>query len=97
MRSVLLGSRAERRADRLAAGLTEMAALAQELAREAGAEIGATVSETRSRLLDAVPAVTETAQQAARATHTYVRENPWKVLGIAAAVGAVVAILLTRR
>lgn len=97
MRSVLLGSRAERRSDRLVAGLSEMAARAQDLAREAGADLGETLTSTKSRLVDAGTAVSGTAQQAARATDTYVRENPWKVLGVAAAVGALIAILITRR
>lgn len=96
MRSGILQS-GTRHTDRLVTGLSEMAHKAHELMREAGAQVGTAVDHTRSRLVDAGSAVSETAQHAAHATDAYVRENPWKVLGFAAAVGAIVAILLTRR
>ena len=96
MRSGLVES-GTRQADRLIAGLTDMAEKAQQLVREAGAHVDDTVDHTRSKLVNAGTAVSESAQYAARATDAYVRDNPWKVLGFAAAVGAIVAILLTRR
>lgn len=96
MRTGLLDSGAPR-AERLVEGLSEMAAKAQDLMKEAGASVEGSLDHTTSRLIDAGTTVAGTAQHAARATDAYVRENPWKVLSIAAAVGALVAILLTRR
>lgn len=59
-------------------------------------EIEGRLGEARSRLDDARIAVTEKAQGAADATQEYVRENPWKVLGVVAA-GLILGILLSRR
>lgn len=39
----------------------------------------------------------EKAKQAGQATDTYVRENPWKAVGIAAGVGLLAGLLLNRR
>ena len=97
MKSGVFGSSVERRTDRIVTGLSEMAAKAQDIMKEAGATAEDTFGHTKSRLIDAGTAVSGTAHQAARVTDAYVRENPWKVLGVAAAVGALVAILLTRR
>ncbi|MBS1196803.1 MAG: hypothetical protein H6R18_588 [Proteobacteria bacterium] len=42
-------------------------------------------------------AVTEKAKCVASATNEYVRESPWRTLGIVAAAGLVVGFLLNRR
>ena len=55
------------------------------------------LGEARSRLDDARLAVMEKAKGAADATHVYVRENPWKALGVAAAAGLIIGFLLSRR
>lgn len=55
------------------------------------------LDEAKSRLGDARIAVTEKARVAADATNEYVRENPWKILGVAAAAGLVIGFLLSRR
>ena len=39
----------------------------------------------------------EKTREAAQTTDTYVHENPWKVIGIAAALGLVVGLLLSPR
>lgn len=52
--------------------------------------------QAKSRLLDSGMAVSEKATHAAEVTATYVRENPWKTLGIAAATGVIVGALLKR-
>jgi ElaB/YqjD/DUF883 family membrane-anchored ribosome-binding protein len=97
MKIALHRSSAERRADRIVEGLGEMAAKAQELMTEAGSNLDGALNTTTSRLFDAGTRVSGSAQRAARVTDAYVRENPWKVLGVAAAVGALLAVLLTRR
>ena len=42
-------------------------------------------------------AISEKACSAANATHEYVRGNPWKIVGIAAAVGVFIGALISRR
>ena len=58
----------------------------------------ATELRTASTALDnARISVTEKAKDAAGATHEYVRENPWKVLGVAAVTGLVIGFVFSRR
>lgn len=42
-------------------------------------------------------AVTEKACHAASATQEYVKENPWKIVGLAIAAGTVIGAMLSRR
>jgi ElaB/YqjD/DUF883 family membrane-anchored ribosome-binding protein len=51
----------------------------------------------RARLDEQEAAVMARTKAAAEATEEYVRANPWKALGIAAAAGLVLGILATRR
>ena len=53
-------------------------------------EVGAGIDDTRDVL-------TRRAGCTAEATDHYVRENPWQVMGLAAAAGFVAALLLSRR
>ncbi|HWR20558.1 MAG TPA: DUF883 family protein [Verrucomicrobiae bacterium] len=55
------------------------------------------LGEAKSRLVYARLAVTEKARHAAGATNEYVKENPWRVLGVAAASGLIIGFLLSRR
>lgn len=57
----------------------------------------AKLGAAKSRLNDARIAVARKAGSAADATNEYVRENPWKVVVGAAAVGLITAFLLRRR
>jgi len=41
--------------------------------------------------------VIEKSKAAAKATDTYVKDNPWKAVGLGAAVGVVVGLLIGRR
>lgn len=59
-------------------------------------KIEARLGDAVSRLDDARIAATEKARDAADATQEYVRENPWKILGVVAA-GLVIGLLLSRR
>ena len=81
---------------------------AQDLMRAATAQTGETVMMARARiqdsldmartkLADADAAVRERARQAAQYTDEYVRENPWRAIGIAAGIGLVLGIILSRR
>jgi ElaB/YqjD/DUF883 family membrane-anchored ribosome-binding protein len=42
-------------------------------------------------------AMADKACSAANATHEYVRGNPWKIVGMAAAVGVFIGALISRR
>lgn len=78
--------------------------LLSQVANSTSAEIAAArnkvetkMNEARVRLHDARIAATEQACQAADATQKYVSENPWKVVGMIAALGAIIGILNSRR
>ena len=51
----------------------------------------------RSAASDTVSQIRAQAQQAGRRTDTFVRDNPWQVIGFAAIVGLAVGILASRR
>src|SRR4029434_6807856 len=53
-----------------------------------------TLNYFKGRIGDTQPAAMAKFDRAATATHTYVHDNPWKVVGIAAAIGLLVGILL---
>ncbi|MFA6971483.1 MAG: DUF883 family protein [Gallionella sp.] len=54
------------------------------------------VAAAKERLAVAQDAMLEKTKQAARATDDYVHENPWRAVGIGAAVGLVVGMLISR-
>lgn len=54
------------------------------------------LSAARARLGEAQEAMLEKTKQAARATDEYVHENPWRAVGIAAGVGLVIGMLISR-
>jgi len=58
--------------------------------------IEAKLSEARSGLHDARVAVTGKARYAADATDEFARDNPWKLLAVAAAAGIVIGFLFAR-
>lgn len=80
---------------------------AEELLRATADQAGEKVSAARERiqehlfsakerLADAEAAMLEKGKAAARATDEYVHENPWRSVGIAAGVGLVVGMLISR-
>ena len=81
---------------------------AEEMLKRAAAETGDKARDLRSqvetKLLRAKLSLQEIeghavdhAKAAARATDDYVHDNPWQAIGIAAAVGVVVGLLMNRR
>lgn len=77
--------------------LKEVASSTAEEFAAARTRIEAKLGEAKSRLDSSRHAVAEKAKRSADATHEYVVENPWKVLGLAAAAGVIVGILMSRR
>ena len=55
------------------------------------------VKATRARIAEMEDAVVAQTKAAAQATDQYVHENPWPSIGIAAAAGLLVGVLLGRR
>ncbi|MFT3736441.1 MAG: DUF883 family protein [Rhodocyclaceae bacterium] len=59
--------------------------------------IVAGLRDAKQRLSAAESAVLAKGKAAAKATDTYVHENPWKSIGVGAALGVVVGLLIARR
>jgi ElaB/YqjD/DUF883 family membrane-anchored ribosome-binding protein len=51
----------------------------------------------KGRLAAAETALIQRTRQAAKATDQYVRENPWKAIGISVCAGVIVGMLVARR
>lgn len=94
--------------DKLVADIRTVVTDAEDLLRQAkdtGSEGYAAVrSQLEDKLADTVVRLQEAqeelrfrARYAARAADEYVRDNPWKSMGVVAAAGILVGILLSRR
>lgn len=82
--------------------ITQAEELLKTLGEEGGAAAEAvrqrvlrTVNQARARLTDAGQRVRSQANDAARATDTYVHDNPWRAIAYGAAAGAAVALVAT--
>ena len=53
--------------------------------------------DTKERLVDLEVAVIDKTKAAARATDDFVHEDPWKAVGVAAALGLALGVLIGRR
>ena len=60
------------------------------------AKVKIALAAARSALSDGAQQVRGQAQQVTRTTDSYVRDNPWQVVGIAAVVGIVLGVMMTR-
>ena len=61
------------------------------------ARVIAGLREAKQRLTAAEEIAVDKAKAAAKVTDQYVHDNPWKAIGIGAAVGVVVGMLIARR
>lgn len=82
--------------------ITQAEELLKTLGEEGGAAVEAarqrvlrTVSQAKLKLSDATTRARGAAKDAARATDSYVQNNPWKSIAYGAAAGAAVALLAT--
>lgn len=73
------------------------AAQGGEKAEEARARIRESLHNAKARLLEAERAAVRHGEEAVAATEARIRSNPWQSVGIAAAVGLVMGVLLARR
>jgi ElaB/YqjD/DUF883 family membrane-anchored ribosome-binding protein len=61
------------------------------------AKVKIALAAAKSALSDGAAQVRGQARQVTKTTDNYVRDNPWQVVGIAAAVGIVLGMMMTRR
>jgi ElaB/YqjD/DUF883 family membrane-anchored ribosome-binding protein len=88
----------------LKAVVNDAEALLKATAGDAGAKLSGvrdrleeSLKVTRARLAEMEDAVIAQTRAAAKATDQYVHENPWPSIGIAAAAGLVLGVLIGRR
>lgn len=103
-----MNTQAEVSTDKLVEDLKIVMRDAEALIKATSAQTGEKIQEVRARAEESLRqartrlnAIEDEALQRARevadATEEYVRENPWQSLGIAAGVGMLVGLLLSRR
>lgn len=78
-------------------GMNATSSDAGEAAASLGQQAGETIERSRAALADVQTMVTEKTRECIRTTDNYVRDNPWRAVGIAAGVGLVVGLLIARR
>jgi ElaB/YqjD/DUF883 family membrane-anchored ribosome-binding protein len=61
------------------------------------AKVKIALAAAKSALADGAAQVRSQARQVTKTTDTYVRDNPWQVVGIAAVIGLTIGILASRR
>lgn len=61
------------------------------------AKVKMALAAAKSALSDGAAQVRGQAREVTRTTDTYVRDNPWQVVGIAAVIGIALGIAMTRR
>ena len=73
----------------------------EELLKATAAQSGEKIAEARVRAQAAIArartVAVEQSKQAAQTTDEYVRENPWAAIGVSAAIGLLVGLLIGRR
>jgi ElaB/YqjD/DUF883 family membrane-anchored ribosome-binding protein len=101
-------ARFERSRDALVKDFADVLAEAESLLKQAAKETGDRATDLRSqvetklrsakmRLADLQDDALDNARAAARATDDYVRDNPWQAIGVAAAIGFLIGLVISRR
>lgn len=70
---------------------------AEELLRVTADQGGAKVQEVRERAEESLRAAREHLQGTGRQLDSQVREHPWAAVGVAAGIGLIVGVLLSRK
>ena len=65
--------------------------------KAAKAKFEQTIATAKTSLVDIEETVVQRAKVAAKATDEYVADNPWKSVGLGAAVGIVIGMLIARK
>jgi len=84
--------------------LADLEALLQETAQTGGERLTAIIAKAeqsldavKANMADAPASVLNKAKEAATAADDYVQDNPWRSIGLAASVGLIVGLLISRR
>ena len=77
--------------------LKSTASYSGETVNSARAKFQDTLAQFKGRVASAQSAAAGKFNEAAKVTDTYVHENPWKIVGVAAAVGVILGILMHRK
>lgn len=77
--------------------MTATGSQAEGEAKALRARIRERLDDARERLLDAQHEAVRRARAAATATDDYVHDNPWQAIGVAAAIGLALGVLIGRR
>ena len=77
--------------------LRSTAGAAGEKAGELRERIAVRLRDAKERLADAEVAIRDRTKAAARATDDFVHERPWQAIGVAAALGLALGVLIGRR
>lgn len=90
--------------DQFSSVISEAESLLSKATHETGEKARDLRSQAEARLLSAKLKLQELqgqavdrAKDAARATDDYVHENPWQAIGVAAAIGMIAGLLISRR
>lgn len=94
--------------DKLAADLRIVIQDAEELLKATASQAGEKVTAARAKIQESLDGAkdklarlgevgVDKAKEAAAATDNFVHEHPWKAVGIGAAVGVIVGMLISRR
>jgi len=94
--------------EKLAEDLKIVIADAEELLRATASQAGEKVSAAREKIQDSLrhakvklseveDILIDKSEEAVRATDEYVHDHPWKAVGIAAGVGLIIGLLISRR
>ena len=94
--------------DKLVQDMKTVIADAEDLLRATANQAGEKISVARERIEDSLhqakvklaeaeALVSERAKEAARYTDEYVHENPWRAIGVAAGIGLLLGLLISRR
>jgi ElaB/YqjD/DUF883 family membrane-anchored ribosome-binding protein len=62
----------------------------------AKAKFERTITNAKADLIRLETAVVERTKEAAKATDEFVHENPWKAVGISAAIGLAIGVIISR-
>jgi ElaB/YqjD/DUF883 family membrane-anchored ribosome-binding protein len=71
--------------------------MAGEKVGELRERLGVRLRDAKDRMLDLEQALVDKTKAAARATDDFVHDQPWKAVGVAAALGLALGVLIGRR
>jgi len=77
--------------------LKDVANDGSQMAQDVRQKIAANLQSVKAKLVETGELVSEKGKFAVKVTDDYVRENPWQSIGVAAGVGFLLGLLVSRR